>query len=413
MNESVNTAIPDRTQLKLHEIDLVSLAASAREMALALIHVASETTRAAPEVLDHLSSFVDNIHGAVDLLSTIGAQLNQLDGLIIRPQPEGLKTREAKPIPRDRILIVTKPSKIECDAKLLGVTIEEALDIQKQRGEDWQRIYNSHLQQMETRAEVLSKLSPEQVVFGRDLEHVDFSKYDVVVCLGGDNHFQYIAQNIKADIPFIGVSSDPIYSVGAILPFKASDFNSFVEDLEKGNYRFEPWTRLSVRVGETTLPPALCDLFIGELNRLEMSRNITSIVEYEDTEQHMIQEPVEQKSSGALIATGAGSTSWYKNASRQFLLRPRPFSPSEILARMVLTEFSLAIKDKGGKIVPLENITARATAVLKEGETLILRSLNDSQGIISADSMARLEFPRGSIAEISLADKPLWVIKKA
>jgi hypothetical protein len=51
---------------------------------------------------------------------------------------------------------------------------------------------------------------------------------------------------------------------------------------------------------------ALCDAFVGERDRCVMSRPVL----------HFRRHREEQKSSGLLVVTGAGSTGWYRSAAK-------------------------------------------------------------------------------------------------
>ena len=97
----------------------------------------------------------------------------------------------------------------------------------------------------------------------------------------------------------------------------------------------------------------------------------------------------EQKCSGIIFATGAGSTGWYRSVTRD-----KPWSVEERKACFTITEPYNA---------PIMH------GEIGEDEEVILYSLNDSEGYVSVDSWEEWAFTRGSEARIYLGD-PLNIV---
>ncbi|HOW37247.1 MAG TPA: hypothetical protein PLK34_03295, partial [Candidatus Pacearchaeota archaeon] len=104
----------------------------------------------------------------------------------------------------------------------------------------------------------------------------------------------------------------------------------------------------------------------------------------------------EQRSSGVLVTTGAGSGAWFASAGGKtfncedkklmFLVR-EPYTGKRVFIPKLLQ----------GEILP--------------GEKLVLESTRDLWGVVSINDSI-YPFNTGDIVEIMLSEKPLKVIKK-
>jgi len=132
------------------------------------------------------------------------------------------------------------------------------------------------------------------------------------------------------------------------------------------------------------ITPATSEYFFGETKRNYMSRHVMEING----------KSYEQKCSGIIIATGAGSTGWYKSATGQ----QYSLDPSNQLGAVAITEMYSSVPE-----FPMSPF------YFKPGEKIILHSLNDDQGTVSVDSWDEFSFLRGSTAEITIGE-PLNVV---
>ena len=112
---------------------------------------------------------------------------------------------------------------------------------------------------------------------------------------------------------------------------------------------------------------------------------------------HIIIDAVEavHKSSGLLVATGAGSGSWFRSETAL-----PPFDAAAKEARYT----NLALSATGS--------TEHSMGFLREGQTLNVQSLNDSDGIVALDSLIVHPFGRGAKIHIRLAEMPLYVASR-
>lgn len=283
--------------------------------------------------------------------------------------------------------LVPKLSKLQYDMMKLRLSREEAIAKYEREGSDTKTIIESHDLQMETLNRVTTLLKPT-VISWRELSKKALLPYSLVIAFGGDNHFIYVSHFLNKT-PILGLNSDPVRSDGALTGFTFDTFAELMPGISAAG--IEQWTRLQVTINDRPIRTlATSEIYTGEQRRMDMSRYV---LEFDG-----IVDP--HKNSGLIIATGAGSTGWYDAASRYLHQEGDNFSRTQRMAKFLATEpfkgrFSRN-KLKEGSLIP--------------GEELVIRSLNDSSGIISIDSLKVYPFNRGSIARIKISDRPLNVV---
>lgn len=288
-----------------------------------------------------------------------------------------------------KILIVVKHSKFEWEQKQLKLSADELESKLIKEGANVPVILESHDAQLNNRRHILSALKG---IVGAEvdlimMDELGYSKinHDIVIAFGGDNSYTYVSHFIK-DTIILGVNSDPDRSVGCLTRWSVNSLSNarrLAHIIRSKSYSVEEWTRLGATINGEPIPLATSEYFFGERHRNKMSRHI---LEFDG-------KSYEQKCSGIIVSTGAGSTGWYNSAHVYYM----GFDPTEHKASFVITE-------------PYNtNDPASNSGTIKEGQNIILRSLNDDEGLVSVDSWDELKFCRGSVAEIYL-DKPLNVL---
>jgi hypothetical protein len=211
---------------------------------------------------------------------------------------------------------------------------------------------------------------------------VIWEKPDLIVVLGGDNSFTSVAQLCR-DVPVLAVNSDPTLSLGYLTRWRVDNFKDIgrlTVAVRSGDYYTEEWTRLECNLMPTI--PAVSEYYLGETKRKDMSRHI---IEYEG-------ESYEQKCSGLIVTTGVGSTGWYNSINWHRSQDENAFSPKVSLAKFVVTE---PFRFNKGNL---------REGIIEPGEELVVHSLNDDGGLISADSWKERDFRRGATARIKLGN---------
>ncbi len=285
-----------------------------------------------------------------------------------------------------KILIVAKESKYEWERKKFGLSHEEIVKKYGAEGANLEAILKSHESQTASKAKLMQLLPDADITSISGIKRRIFG-YDLVIAFGGDNSFQYVSHYV-GETPIMGINSDPSRSVGALCAWSVSNLADAINAINSAKYAIENWITLQAEIDGVPLMPATSEYFFGEDRRKDMSRHV------------MIYrgKRFEQKNSGIVIATGAGSTGWYDSAGRYIFQKSNKVPKTEQRAVFVITEPYHPKADDvlAGELLP--------------GEELVLYSLNDAKGYATADSWEEYDFSRGKKAVIKISDKPLRVV---
>ena len=287
-----------------------------------------------------------------------------------------------------KILIVTKQSKLEYESVKFGLSQEEIIRKYKFEHANLDAIVTSHTCQVESRRKLISLFSTAEMQSMCSLTS-PIKGYDLVISFGGDNSFTYTSHFVN-NCPIIGINSDPLRSTGALCEWSAKDLEKTASDIINERYEVKEWTRLAATINTEKIMNATSEYFFGERGRKEMTRHV---MVYRGKE-------YDQKCSGIIIATGAGSTGWYHSANMHVFPEGNIFSKTEQKAAFIITEpYRYARREDdvfAGDLLP--------------GEEIILHSLSDSEGYASSDSWEEYSFTRGKTAKIAISSEPLRVV---
>lgn len=289
-----------------------------------------------------------------------------------------------------KIIIVPKMSKYEWDLHRYNLTHEQLIKKYAQDNIDADRILKSHDRQKESLNSLQKYFHNFQFVSRENFTRETARNADIIIALGGDNHLQYVSHFIDSTL-LMGVNSDTARSEGALTYFTAEDFEKILLKIEKDDFDIEEWQRLECILNGTSISLTTSEYFLGENARKFMSRHILKIGDKEE----------EQKGSGLLVSTGAGSTGWYDSECRYLYPDGNIFPKTSKYARFLNTA------PYRGKL----NGYSMLEGKLEEGMELTVYSLNDSKGIVTSDSIEDYDFNIGAKAVIKLSKKPLNILK--
>jgi len=292
-------------------------------------------------------------------------------------------------IDEKEIAIVTKMTKVEYDMKRLKLSYGQLIAFYKREGVNWQRITESNDRQM-AGLEKLKKIFPNARIIKREeLSKEKLKDFKLIISYGGDNHFQYVTHFVDDQL-ILGMNSDPKRSEGA-LTCVSVDYLDDRDNILNEDFKMEDWTRLEVSInGKIVDELAASDIFIGEKVRYQMSR---LLIKYKDKN-------YEQKGSGIVIATGAGSTGWYRSASRYIKSNNETVSNQDKKFVFIFTE------PYSWKLTKMDLTQGE----VGESETLEVTSLCDFQAIVAIDALKVVEISEGSKIKVSIG-KPLRVVR--
>jgi len=280
-----------------------------------------------------------------------------------------------------KAVLVPKATKVEHDMNRLGLTREELAAYY--RAENADVIFASHDRQLAMRRRMRELLPEARVLPREELTRPAIGGAALVVALGGDNHFVFVTHFIGSE-PVLGVNADRVRSHGGLLSVNEDNLEAVVAKLRSGAPALEDWPRLEAHVDGRAAGRATSEFMVGEEARKNMTRHVLRRDGGPEEE---------QKCSGLLVATGAGSTGWYGCYAGAF-------GRTERRARWVATE-----------PFPHGHPYAQARGELGPGDVLTVRSRNDAHAVVSVDCLEDAPFEYGAVATFRLAAEPLRVVR--
>lgn len=291
----------------------------------------------------------------------------------------------------NQVLIVMKKTKFELDTERYP-DLEYYKHITRIQNNLYDRIYSSHLRQLESRDFLKARVFPGATfVFREALDYLNPGDFDLVISLGGDNHFTYVAHHIYG-VPLLGCNSDEKTSIGALLGFTPQTLEQTVSQAWK-NIHIEEWSMIYGIIEYPDGKKTQTVSCVSEISIRNASPDLISryLIEHKEHKE-------EQKSSGLLLYTGAGSTGWYASCVGLRDIEEESFP-----------------KDSSYFKVFSRELSRRARSNFKLTDFSVdtqIKVTSEMQGGISIDSLPEriYDFPPGSIASFQLSTEKLKVI---
>jgi NAD kinase len=298
-----------------------------------------------------------------------------------------------------KVVLVTRRTRLEeLIAKYL--TAEQAKFYVEHLGadfSDYSREHDVYLAARRKTVQTLEQWGRYQVIDRGFLPSFIFGPSDIVVALGQDgvvaNTMKYLDGH-----PLIGLNPDRRRYDGILLPFVPDDLPALLGEVaaDRRDSRSVTMARASLANGQ--MLHAVNDLFIG-------ARTHTSAVyEIAAGERHET-----QSSSGLIVATGLGSTAWFKSIVTGSLAIAGAFGGHSETASYAPQAWDAAALRFAVR-EPFPSRSSQASLVYGEvmkSESLRVRSLMPENGVIFSDGIEadRLEFNSGTEAEIAIAER--------
>jgi NAD kinase len=298
-----------------------------------------------------------------------------------------------------KIVLVTRRTRLE-DLIAKYLTADQARFYVEHLGADfcdYQREHDAYQLERQTTVRTLEQWGRYQIIDRGFLPNFIFGPSDIVVALGQDglvaNTMKYLDGH-----PLIGLNPDAKRYDGILLPFVAHDLPTLLREVATGKRASRAVTMAKASLANGQVLYAVNDLFIG-------ARTHTSAV-YEIATDTRAER---QSSSGLIVATGLGSTAWFKSVVTGSLAIASAFGGTGTSASYAPqawdgTELRFAVREP----FPSRNSqTSLVCGRLAKSETLKLRSLMPENGVIFSDGIEadRLDFNSGTEVQIAIAER--------
>jgi NAD kinase len=288
-----------------------------------------------------------------------------------------------------KVIMVTRKTRLE-DLIAKYLTAAQARFYVEHLGadfSDYQREHDIYWQQRHHAGLALTQWGRYQIIDRSFLPNFIFGPSDIVVALGQDglvaNTMKYLDGH-----PLIGVNPDAARYDGILLPFVAGDLTALLAEVAADRRQFKAVTMAKATLTDGQVLHAVNDLFIG-------ARTHTSAI-YEIAAGDRKET---QSSSGLIVATGLGSTAWFKSIVTGSLAIAGAFGSARAATPYAPSpwdsgELRFAVREPFPSRTSQTNLVCgRVTA----SERLRLRSL-----MPEAD---RLEFNSGTEVQITVAER--------
>jgi len=298
-----------------------------------------------------------------------------------------------------RVVLVTRKTRLE-DLIAKYLTAAQARFYVEHLGADftdYQREYDVYREQQHIVVQALEQWGRYQVIERSFLPNFIFGPSDIVVALGQDgvvaNTMKYLDGH-----PLIGLNPDARRYDGVLLPFVPADLPLLLQEVATDKRPSKAVTMAKALLANGQVLHAVNDLFIGARSHTSATYEISTGEQRE-----------KQSSSGLIVATGLGSTAWFKSIVTGSLAIAGAFGSQSATAPYLpqpcdSNELRFAVRE------PFPSKSSQVSLIyghLTRSEQLRVRSLMPENGVIFSDGIEadRLDFNSGTEAEISVADR--------
>ena len=313
------------------------------------------------------------------------------------------ETRSLKP---QDLLLVLKRSKWERDLQRYG-SARTARMIYQRQNQSLMRVVSSHERQLANIELLRRELQGAQFIYQEELPFIHKKSFDLLISVGGDNHFVFVS-HFAAGRPILGINSDPETSTGALLSHGPKEAASRLRrligrsDWNRG-LQVCDWSRIEARINYPNGKEANSEACISEISIRSqfhdyISRYLIRLLPKDAAEEEAAN-PEEHKCSGLLLATGAGSSGWYRNCLPPDTAENPVFAKDAAFFRGVAREPGPRLKETGRLLY----------TKVRAGEALEVISEMDGEITIDADPNRVYPFPPGAIAHFRLSESTLSV----
>ena len=262
---------------------------------------------------------------------------------------------------------------------------------------DYEREHAAYQAARAATVQTLERWGRYQLVDRSFLPNFIFGPTDIVAALGQDGLVANTMKYLDGQ-PLVGLNPDASRHDGVLLPFKPADLASVLPEIAADKRPATAVTMARANLTDGQVLHAVNDLFIGARTHVSAVYEIATRTAHE-----------RQSSSGLIVATGLGSTAWFKSIVTGAIAIAGSFGhPTGGGDYTTLPwdarSLRFAVRE------PFPSKTSQTSLVyggLTGQETLRLRSLMPENGVIFSDGIEadHLDFNAGTEAVIGIAER--------
>ncbi len=291
-----------------------------------------------------------------------------------------------------RVVLVTRPSDLE-RFMALHATRGQAEFFLKQRGQSLStlELLSEQVKSAITSAKLAVPNDWSVVdVLREDLDRFLFADRDIVVAIGQDGLVANLAKYLSGQ-PVIGITPAPAETEGVLTATPVDALSRLLPKVAEGDVDIQKRTMVEASLDNGQTLTALNELFIGHRSH-QSARYLMKVNGREEF----------QSSSGVIVATGTGLTSWARSILTA-TQRQAHFSPEDRKA-LYFTREPWPSKTTGNDLVFGE--------VHQSADVSVVSQMNDG-GVIFADGMEQdyLRFDWGIKASVALSKRTLDLVQ--
>ncbi|MGJ4944789.1 sugar kinase [Bradyrhizobium sp. HKCCYLS1011] len=298
-----------------------------------------------------------------------------------------------------KVVLVVRKTRLE-DLIARFLTAEQAKFYVEHLGADFSDYEREHEIYQAARlstVQTLERWGRYQVIDRGFLPNFIFGPHDIVVALGQDGVVANTMKYLDGQ-PLLGLNPDAGRHDGILLPFKPNDLPALLPEVAADKRAAKAVTMAKASLSDGQVLHAVNDLFIGARSHVSAVYEIATATRHE-----------RQSSSGLIVATGLGSTAWFKSIVTGSLAIAGSFGASGAAAHYD----ALPWDSRELRFAVREPFPSRSSQVglvcgsLGTDDILRLRSLMPENGVIFSDGIEadRLDFNSGTEAIIGIAER--------
>lgn len=296
----------------------------------------------------------------------------------------------------DRIVIVTKPSRLEelvrehlTEGAAQFVLESRGQSIESYKEED--AAYKAALSQV--RRQIPNDL-PVTSVTREDLPNFLFRDKDLIVVCGPDGLFANLAKYV-GNQPILTVNPDPMTIAGVLMLFPPDAVGGIIAQVQNGKHRCERLPFVKASIDDNRVVFGINDIFLGRKDHISARYEIS----FDNKQEH-------QSSSGIIVSTGIGSTGWMRSVAAMVtgLTREGMTHKLSMLPDPTSNELVFVVREP----FPSPNTgTSIVTGRVTPGQPLVVNSAMPEGGYIFSDGIVEkaVEWKAGSKVVVSVGDR--------